>query len=75
MSWGASARPAPICAASWPEQRHPDAELALALQGVGLAVEAAHQHHVAVEALQLGDADVGGVGVEPLVAAPARPRA
>ena len=50
MSPGRSARPAPICAASWPEQRHPDAELALALQRVGLPVDAADQHHVAVEA-------------------------
>ena len=32
------------------EQRHPDAELALALQRVGLPVEPADQHHVAVEA-------------------------
>ena len=46
------------------EQRHPDAELALPLQGVALPVEPAHQHHVPVEALQPGDVDVGDVAVE-----------
>jgi len=34
------------------EQRHPDAELALALQGIALAIEPAHQHHVPVQAAQ-----------------------
>ena len=67
---GGERAPGPDLRGFLAQQRHPDAQLALALQGVGLAVEAAHEHHVAVEALQLGDADVGGVGVEPLVAHP-----
>ena len=46
------------------EQRHPDAELALALQRVGLPVDPADQHHVAVERLQRRHVDVGDVAVE-----------
>ena len=35
------------------EQRGPQAELALALQGVALSVDAAHEHHVLVETAQI----------------------
>jgi hypothetical protein len=47
-----------------PEQGHPDAQLPLPLQRVGLAVEAAHQHHVAVELLQSRAVDVACEVVE-----------
>jgi hypothetical protein len=40
------------------QQRHPDAELALALQRVGLPVGPSDQHHVAVEAAQVLGRDV-----------------
>ena len=53
-----------------PEQRDPDAELALALQRVGLPVEPADQHHVPVEALQRRHVDVGDVAVEARVVDP-----
>ena len=46
------------------QQRHPDPELALALQRGGLPVRAADQHHVAVEGLQGRGVDVRDVGVE-----------
>jgi hypothetical protein len=46
------------------QQRHPDPELALALQGVALAVEPAHEDQVAVEVAQRAHVEVGGVGVE-----------
>ena len=52
------------------EQRHPDAQLALPLQRVGLPVEPADQHHVAVEGLQGRHVDVGDVAVEARVADP-----
>jgi hypothetical protein len=53
-----------------PEQRHPDPQLALALQRVALAVGAADQDQVAVERLQVLDGDIVGVAVEPLVRHP-----
>ena len=34
------------------EQRDPDRELALTLQSVALPIEPAHQHHVAIKALE-----------------------
>ena len=43
------------------EQRGPQAQLALALQGGGLGVEAAGQHHVPVQAAQLFGGQVDGV--------------
>ena len=43
------------------EQRRPQAQLALALQGGGLGVEAAGEHHVAVEAAELFRRDAGDV--------------
>ena len=63
-----SARPEPTCAASWPEQAGPDAQLALALQGGGLGVEPADQDQVAVEAAQLlvGEVDVVVGVLDPL---------
>lgn len=45
------------------EQRGPQAQLALALQGGGLGVETAGQHHVPVQAAQLLGGDVGDVRV------------
>ena len=45
------------------QQRHPEAELALALQRRRLPVEAADQHHVAVERLEGGGVDVRDVRV------------
>jgi hypothetical protein len=52
------------------QQRHPDAQLALPLQGVALAVEAADQHHVAVQRLQRRYVDVADPAVEPGVGDP-----
>ncbi len=45
------------------EQRGPQAQLALALQRGGLGVEAAGEHHVAVQAAELFGGDVGDVRV------------
>ena len=73
MSPGRSARPAPICAASWPSSGTQMPELTLALQRGGLPVRAAHQHHVAVEAWQGRGVDVRDVGVELRARRPARP--
>jgi hypothetical protein len=61
MSLGSSARPEPICAASWPSS---GTQMALALHRVGLTVRAAHQHHVAIEVLEHLFVDVGDVLVE-----------
>ena len=52
------------------EQRRPQAELALALQGGGLGVDAADDDHVLVEGEQLVVADVGDPGVELLAGCP-----
>src|SRR5207248_3145443 len=46
------------------EQRDPDAELALPLHRVGLAVRATDEHHVAVEPAQRLVVDVGDIAVE-----------
>src|SRR5690606_39577877 len=47
-----------------PEQRGPQAQLALALQRGGLGVEATGEHHVAVQPAQVVGGDVGDVRVE-----------
>ena len=46
------------------EQRRPQAQLTLTLQGGGFGVDAAHQHHVFVEGREGDRVDVGQPGVE-----------
>ena len=62
MSSGLSARAGPDLGGFLPEQRGPDAELALALQGDRLGVDPADQHQVPVQV-----PDVGGGQVQRVV--------